>query len=108
MHASGHCKLSNRFGAIRQDYLRSAEEDEDFGISHLRAHAMANDLGSGRLQTVGEEAEGDWSAANSPAGSQQQLHSPLSSGSRSEPLHKPHGQASNELRSQLAEHMQKM
>jgi len=57
---------------------------------------------------VGEEAEGDWSAASSPAGLLQQLHSPSSTGSRSESLHKPHGQASNESRSQLAGHMQKM
>jgi len=105
---AGHCRLVNRSLAVRQDYLRSAEEDEDFGISHLRAHALANDLGSGRLQTVGEEAEGDWSAASSPAGLLQQLHSPSSTGSRSESLHKPHGQASNESRSQLAGHMQKM
>lgn len=38
-----------------QDYVRSAEEDEEFGITHLRAHALANDLGSSRLDTVDEE-----------------------------------------------------
>lgn len=42
---------------IWQDYTRSAEEDEDFGITHLRAHALSNDAGSGRLATVGEDGE---------------------------------------------------
>lgn len=40
-----------------QDYSRSADEDEEYGITHLRAHALGNDIGSGRLQTVGEEGE---------------------------------------------------
>ena len=40
-----------------QDYSRSADEDEEYGITHLRAHALGNDMGSGRLQTVGEEGE---------------------------------------------------
>lgn len=50
-------------GLVCADYTRSAEEDEEYGIDHLRAHAATNAAGGGGveegIEEEGEEAEAE-------------------------------------------------